>query len=249
MSAVYKTYSKCQVWLGGCRLYADRAWRHLCPPLCPLCRLHTTAPEGLCMVCQSQLPLIEGRRCSRCAAAIADGQSLCGNCLQTPPPFEETIAAYRYAPPIDQLICSLKFSSRLSYARILGFLLIRQLLHRKIEKPDCLLPTPLHSKRLRLRGFNQSLEIARPLSRYFGLTIANDHIKRVKAGVPQTSLSGAMRRKNMRGAFRVCRPLPYRHVVIVDDVLTTGATVTELAHSVRSAGAQRVSVWALARTD
>lgn len=249
MQTIYKTYKKCQVRLAHCQRLADQAWRRLCPPLCPLCRLPTTTPESMCAACQGLLPVIDSMRCPGCAAPTAFPQRLCGACLRTPPPFDKLVVAYRYAPPIDQLVCALKFSGRLSYAPILGSLLLQQFSRHKIEKPDCLLPVPLHNSRLRLRGFNQALEIARPLARYYGLPIVHNCIKRVKAGKPQVSLSGRLRRKNMHGAFFAQQQLGRKHVAIVDDVITTATTVAELARIVRRAGAERISVWALARAD
>lgn len=249
MSVVYKTCGACQVGFAHIQALAAHMWRHLCPPLCPLCRLSTTVPLGMCMACQSQLPMLDSNRCQRCAVSVPAGQTVCDACLRAPPAFDTMAVAYRYAAPIDQLICALKFSACLSHAPLLGSLLLQQLLQRRVEKPDCLLPVPLHHRRLRARGFNQSVEIARPIARYFKLPIVKNCITRVRAGAPQVSLSGHARRHSMGGAFAVHQPLQYHHVAIVDDVVTTATTVAELARRVRMAGAQRVSVWALARTD
>lgn len=113
--------------------------------------------------------------------------------------------------------------------------------------PEVLVPVPLHRARLRERGFNQAVEIARPLARRLGLGLNLDSCERVRNTAEQTRLDAAARSKNLRGAFRVVRPFPYRHVAIVDDVLTTGNTVASLAGSLRAVGVEEVEVWSCAR--
>ena len=115
--------------------------------------------------------------------------------------------------------------------------------------PEAILPVPLHSTRLRERGFNQALELARPMAQALALPLLIHHSQRTRATVAQTSLSAKQRRKNIRGAFQVTQPLPARHIAIVDDVMTTGQTINELAKTLRKAGATHIDVWVCARAE
>lgn len=132
--------------------------------------------------------------------------------------------------------------------RLLGDCLARALVEQGAARPELILPVPLHVSRLRERGYNQALEIARPLAQALNRPIAMRTCERVRATSPQAGLHANARRRNVRGAFQVKRPLRVRHVAIVDDVVTTGQTATELARALRRAGAVRVDLWAVART-
>jgi ComF family protein len=118
-----------------------------------------------------------------------------------------------------------------------------------VEPPEVLLPVPLHPARLRERGFNQALELARPLARRFDRPLLIDAVRRIRATPPQTGTDRGARRRNIRNAFALHRPLPWRHVAIVDDVMTTGSTVAELARLLRRNGVERVQVWVAARAQ
>lgn len=171
----------------------------------------------------------------------------CGPCLLKPPAYDHAIASLTYAPPIDRLIGQLKYHQRLSTCRSFAQLLEKQITRFESPLPDALVAVPLHQQRLRQRGFNQSLEIARPLARLVNRPLVTDLVKRHKATTPQTGLSGVARRKNLRGAFSVTRPVAYRHLALVDDVMTTGSTAQELALTLKKAGATRVDIWVVAR--
>ena len=152
-------------------------------------------------------------------------------------------ALFRYRPPVDRLIQSLKFEGRLARARLLGDLLAAAM------GPDpqrLLLPVPLHPARLRDRGFNQSLELARRVARAGGGRLLPDLAQRIRATPSQTGLDARARRGNLRGAFRVPGRLSGQ-ITLIDDVMTTGATVDALARALRHAGAERVQVWVVAR--
>jgi ComF family protein len=155
-----------------------------------------------------------------------------------------------YAPPADFLIKSLKFHDRPACARLMGEIIALSLQSRDIATlPECLLPVPLHPARLRERGFNQAIAIARPLARRLGLPLDPHSLRRVRHTAAQSTLPADRRRANVRGAFEVVADLPWRHVAIVDDVVTTGHTVDELARTLRRAGVERVEVWAWAKTE
>jgi len=214
---------------------------------CFLCGATGRHKTDLCPACDEDLPRPTSS-CYRCAAEIpASGGLLCGHCLQRPPPMERTISALRYGPPLAQLITDLKFHQKLVIARILGQLLCSHLDKLSIDRPDVLIPVPLHAKRLHERGYNQSLEIARPVSRQLNIPLDISLCRRQRHTAPQTGLSAKERQKNMKQAFALTRPCNYAHVAIIDDVITTGHTVQELSNLLKRNGVERVQVWSVAR--
>ena len=222
------------------------AQERLLPATCLLCGAPGEADLDLCPGCRAALPAI-GHACRSCGAFLEAEGPLCGACLRRPPPFAATVAPYRYASPVDHLIWQLKFRGRLAPARTLGRLLADAVRGREGPLPECLVPVPLHRRRLASRGYNQALELARPLARELGLPLAPRLVVRTQATPPQAERTGRERRRNVRGVFTVPQPPAVRHVAIVDDVVTSGATVAELAQALRRAGVERVEVWALAR--
>jgi ComF family protein len=217
----------------------------LLPPLCLLCNAPGTAGRDLCAGCATDLPGPEPA-CPVCGDTVPVAL-ICGQCRRRPPPFVSTTAALRYAEPADRLVIDLKFRDRLPAARLLGALLGDVV--ADVEPPEVLLPVPLHPARLRERGFNQALELARPLARRFDRPLLIDAVRRIRATPPQTGTDRGARRRNIRNAFALHRPLPWRHVAIVDDVMTTGSTVAELARLLRRNGVERVQVWVAARAQ
>jgi ComF family protein len=216
----------------------------LFPPLCLLCRARTSETDGICPGCREGLPL-PGRTCPRCAAVCA-GPGLCGRCQRRLPAFDATLAAFPYAPPIAQLVHQLKYHRRLDCGRLLGLLLAEAVERAETALPELIVPVPLHSARLRRRGYNQALEIARPLSRRLGVPLATRAARRLRPTPPQTELAPRSRRRNVHGAFSAA-DVDGTHVAVVDDVMTTGSTVDALAHALHQAGAEKVEVWVVAR--
>jgi ComF family protein len=157
------------------------------------------------------------------------------------------VAPFRYEEPIRHLIHALKFRDRVAPARLLGHLFADEWSPENGEKPQCLIAVPLHPGRYRMRGYNQSLEIARVVSRRLDIPLRLHGCERILSTLPQSELSATGRRRNVRGAFRVAEPVNGKHVAILDDIVTTGATVSELAKTLRKAGVERVDVWAVAR--
>lgn len=212
---------------------------------CLLCGADTDSPAGLCLPCQADLPRI-AHPCPRCGEALATTTGLpCGRCLKHPPPFDELVAALAWETPVPGFVGALKFRERLPAARLLGHLLAAAVADR--PRPDLLIPVPLHGRRLRRRGFNQAMEIARFTARCLDLPLLPTALRRNRPTPPQQHLDARQRRRNLRGAFELARPLPARHVAIVDDVVTTGSTVGEIARLLKRAGAERVVVWTAAR--
>ena len=162
------------------------------------------------------------------------------------PPWHDIWVPFVYAWPLDILESRFKFSGSLAAGRVLSACWLRSGFPPLM--PELLVPVPLHTSRLRKRGYNQALELARPLAQRFGLPLAHDVLSRARPTGAQTELDAAARATNVRAAFAVKRMPVHKHVAIVDDVMTTGATLAECARALRAAGVERVDVWALART-
>lgn len=223
-----------------------RGWSGGPSGCCVLCGRRCGRP-GLCPGCLADLPY-QGPACRRCATPLAPSAGgLCGDCLIAPPPFDAAVAVFEYAEPADAMIRRLKFDGRLVYARILGEIMANEIERRGIPLPRMILPVPLHPGRLAARGFNQAIEIARPLAARFGIALDRRACRRTRATAEQTGLNAAERRRNLRRAFSVSVSLRDADLVLLDDVMTTGSTLESLALAVRRAGARRVAVWVCAR--
>ncbi len=199
---------------------------------------------GICRACSDELPWLE-HACRQCALPLGNSGLICGACLSKPPGFDRTQALWHYLPPVTGLIRALKFQGRQDLARLLGKVMASRL--QPTSLPDCLVPVPLHPARYRARGFNQALEIARPVASQLKIPLCPTLCRRVRITPPQRTLDAAARRKNLRGAFQATADLSGCHIAILDDVLTTGATADEVAAALKRAGAVQVEVWVLAR--
>lgn len=208
---------------------------------CLLCEAESGA-ELLCSTCAAELPVLP-EPCPRCALPSPAG-AVCGSCLNHPPHFDGTLALWRYEFPCDRLLHALKYRARLALAGYFA----RSLVSRALPRVDLVVPMPLHSRRLAERGFNQALEIARGVARHLGVKIEPRVVLRVRDTVPQTGLPYEERAKNVRGAFRCDLGLAGASVAVVDDVMTTGATLNEVARVLKRAGARRVENLVIART-
>lgn len=208
---------------------------------CVLCGAES-GPELLCPACLAELPALP-ESCPRCALP-SPGASVCGSCLSKPPHFDGTLALWPYEFPCDRLVQALKYRARLALA---GFF-ARALASRPLPEIDLIVPMPLHPRRLAGRGFNQALEIARGLARRVGRPIEPRGALRVKDTPPQTELPYEARAKNVRGAFLCRLDLSGASVAVLDDVMTTGATLNELARVLKRAGATKVENFVIART-
>jgi ComF family protein len=211
---------------------------------CLLCG--TSSHDGLCCgACNADLPRLTAEHCPICARPTPN-REVCGICLRLQPQFDHTVAAFSYDFPVDKLIRALKFHENLVLVNFLSDALIR----RVDSRPDRLVALPLHPTRLRERGFNQSLLLARRISSQLDIPMLPDACERVRNTPPQSSLPWKERDKNMRQAF-VCNPdadIRDKHIAIVDDVITTGASMGELARVLKQSGAREVSAWVVART-
>jgi len=213
---------------------------------CAVCTL--AAGDPICAPCERDFFDPARHRCRRCALATGShGGELCGRCLAEPPSFDQTLALADYRAPVDGMVAALKFSARLSLAVFFGRLLAR----RETALPDperVVVPVPLAFERERERGFNQSHEIARVYARSAGLRLAPRMLVRIRHTAAQQTLALDERRHNVRGAFAMASALEGRHVIVVDDVMTSGSTLDEVARTLRAAGAESVVNRIVART-
>ena len=231
-----------------------RAVNLLFPATCLLCNASGYCQQDICKGCVADLPLLKNP-CPQCAlplsVPVANNQLKCGHCLRFSPPYDKMIALWHYQAPVTRLIARLKFQHQLKYARLLGEQLAHELLlqqQRGYVLPEAIIPVPLHVSRLRERGFNQSLEIARFIARRLAIAIDMASCQRQRATIAQSTLAASQRKKNMRNAFVVIKPMTVKHVSIVDDVVTTGHTINALCKQLRSAGVQKIDIWCCART-
>lgn len=221
----------------------------LFPDSCLLCGARAPVADPFCDGCRHALPRLDAA-CARCAAALPASPSpegVCGACQQRAPAFDRVVAAYRYAPPLDRLIQGGKYNGRLDWLEVLARELAVRVESATDGRVDAVVPVPLHRLRLRERGYNQSLELARPVSKRLRLPVITGGVRRARPTVPQTGLSRTLREKNVRRAFEITRGFDGRRIAIVDDVMTSGATIEALARALRRAGATHVEAWVLAR--
>lgn len=233
--------------LSGANKWSRIIQNWLYPPTCLLCGDPGERERDLCEACAASLPHIL-TACPRCAMPLELSKpQLCGQCQGNPPSFDAAHAALHYEEPVRHLVVSLKFGARYPSARLLGALLADSLENRASAYPEAIIPVPLHASRYRKRGFNQSIEIARVVSQRLNIPLDLKACRRIRATTAQSSLTARARRKNLHQAFACQSALPYRHVAILDDVLTTGTTANEVAKTLRQAGVEMVEVWACAR--
>ncbi|MDB5842530.1 MAG: ComF family protein [Herminiimonas sp.] len=239
-----------------------RHWFAYCkaglPDLPSSCSLCGRAGAGIvCNGCRAQFFQSGQPRCLRCAIPLPKAGSFqatsCGGCLKQTPAFDATIVATDYAPPADRLVLALKFGSQLALAPCFARMLRDALLHaQRSELPTLLVPVPLGKLRLAERGFNQALEIARPLSKALGIRLDPYLAVRTRDTPAQSLLHPDQRHKNMRNAFIVSShaigAVRGRHIGVVDDVMTTGETLNEMATMLKRFGAARVTNFVFART-
>lgn len=211
---------------------------------CLLCGVPGTR-HGLCPGCRASLPRLPAERCPHCAEPLATGR-LCGACRHHPPAFDALHVSYRFDYPLDGLIHAFKYGKRLEMAGALGRLLAHEA-PVSTSPIDLVVPVPLAKERLAARGFNQSHELAKALAATMQARFAADLCWRKYNTRVQATLERAERHRNMNDAFGVKRRLDGLCIAIVDDVATSGATLSSLAFTLKNQGAKRVEAWVLAR--
>lgn len=196
-----------------------------------------------CEPCGAALPYLPEAHCPVCALPTPAG-AVCGRCLKKHPQFDRTVAVFAYKFPLDKLVQAFKFDEQLHLAASLA----DTLAERITTRPDCIVPMPLHAARLKQRGHNQSLELARRVARKLGIPLLAHACRRVRDTPPQSALKWKEREKNLRRAFHCGEGVTGKHVAIMDDVMTSGASLNELALALRRKGAREISAWVVART-
>jgi ComF family protein len=231
--------------------WAFRTWLAPWSPRCQGCGERGGCGRDLCPACDAALPRIQVA-CVTCGLPLRGSPVglRCDACHRAPPPLTRVVAPFLYGPPLDRWLPRFKFHHDLAAGRLLSQLMLEACM--TAPRPDALVPVPLHRSRLRSRGYDQALELARPLARVLALPLRTDLLARIRATSAQSSLHAAQRHRNLHGAFAaipslVDRPLP-AHVALVDDVMTTGATLHAAARTLLEAGVARVDAWTCART-
>ena len=223
---------------------------------CVLCDALIEGKLSLCEGCRVDLPRVEFA-CKTCGLPIESDtkSSICGQCITQKTYVDYAQNIFFYDNPVDYLISQMKFQQQLSAAAVLADL-FKKYFKSSFQNdelayglPDAFLPMPLHNKRLAKRGFNQSLELIKPLAASLNIPIALDIAARTKETTTQTHLNKLQRKKNVSGCFTLSAKPKKSHIVIVDDVVTTGATTNELAKLLKQAGVKKVGVWSLARAE
>lgn len=213
------------------------------PQDCLLCK----GPAGndlFCPACAVELPRLPEPACPRCALPSSQGD-ICGRCQRHPPHFDRLIALYPYSFPLNRMIQHLKYGHELALAAWFGQKMALACANASF---DLIIPMPLHPSRMAERGFNQAMEISRPLAHARKLPIDNRCCERTRPTTPQEGLTLRQRRRNLKGAFACNRDLSGQHILLVDDVVTTGASASECARTLHLHGASQVTVLAVART-
>ena len=221
-----------------------QSFRRISTGPCALCT--STCGDGICPACREELGWID-HGCANCSLPLPY-RGLCALCQIKPPPFARCISPLTYEAPVSHLIGAFKYQRQLHYGRILSQLLIERLREYDELAADVIVPTPLHWRRRWTRGFNQVEIIGDEISRAFAIPLQARWLRRIRATPPQQELNAEQRRKNLRGAFVATQSLRGQHVALVDDVVTTCATVSEISRVLIDAGAASVQVWCLART-
>lgn len=235
------------------------------PSICCLCRQYSKTNRDLCENCWHSLPWIEDR-CYGCGERLETGEYavFCEACSHKTYAFDRLCALFSYEPPVTQLIADLKFNKRLVYGKVLGEVLANKVMDWYQDKPlpEALLPVPLYKERLQKRGFNQSLELLWPLYSkplyHLGkikeiknikgsMPILLDECVRVRKTSPQAQMDKAERKKNLKDAFKIVKPIHFEHIAIVDDVVTTGSTVHAISEVLKESSVMQIDIWCICR--
>lgn len=223
------------------------------PPACHFChaslaRGHSDAP--ICSDCRSRLPVLTAccQRCAKPFATLVTAGHLCESCLRVPPPFVKVYVLGSHDHPLREVIHRLKYRNQVGLAHVLGQLLTTCLpTGTAIWRPDLIIPVPLHRSRLKQRGYNQALEMARPIGKSLDRPIASRVLLRQRVTPPQQGLTLAERQANLQQAFACASPLAGQSVLLIDDVMTSGATVSECSRALLAAGVDEVRVAVVCR--
>ncbi len=214
------------------------------PAICALCNQFHKGLFAVCDYCLQWIPRL-GLSCQQCAIPLPDTRYLlCGHCIKNPPHFDRTYIACPFEEPLRSLLHQFKYQNGLYLTPVLTHLMQQALPNTDAQ---CLIPVPMHPKRLKQRGFNQAAVLAKHLAQKTGIPYQVNTCTKIKNTSPQASLDSQKRAKNLHNVFSA-KEMPFDHVLIIDDLLTTGATANELARTLKNAGVGQVDVWCGART-
>lgn len=222
------------------------------PKQCIFCGISLQQDLAICVPCFKDLPILP-HHCQVCARFMPTAiqiDSPCGACIRRKPIYQKIYALFPYEPPVIHLIIKLKFSQKLSYAQTFGELLAERVLkdwYANSPLPDLILPMPLHANRLRERGFNQAVEIAKPVAKYLNIPLDLTGILRIKATIAQTGLKAKERKSNLHQAFIANRDYHGLKIAVIDDVVTTGSTIESMCKTLKQNGAETIDIWTIAR--
>ncbi len=226
------------------------------PSHCQLCQV-PTQPGGhlvglLCETCATDIT-INHNACICCALPFGrdhqHSSTNCAECIKSPPVYDHCWSPFIYAQPLEWMIQQLKFNAKLNLVPLLSNLIADNLPVYLDKKPDVIIPMPLHNKRLKQRGFNQSQLLISPIASKLGIPIDIHSAKRIRDTPHQTGKTAHQRQQNIKNAFSYTHKQNYQHVIIFDDVVTTGSSVSELTKTLKQAGVHRVDIWCLARAE
>lgn len=233
------------------RVSVDSVLNAIWPPVCLVCGQGSDTGRACCSGCRADMPVMAGY-CRTCSLELARSVEACGECTGRAPTFDRAMAGFGYRAPVASLVQRFKFNGDLAAGRVLARMLAERLRDMEAARPDLMIPVPLNWRRHWRRGFNQAELLCRDLSRHFSGLPWVDALRRSRATVTQSELPADRRAGNVRGAFAIAGkvgrlPPGLRHAVLVDDVMTTGATIRECARVLKRAGVARVDVWVVAR--
>ena len=217
------------------------------PATCFLCQRSITAESTLCRACSNDLHR-PGNSCCRCGRPLTSG-SICSYCYQQPPAVDRLICAFDYRYPVDRLIKIFKYNQQLTITKLLGRQLVDEVIKVSTCYPERIIPVPMHPYRYLARGFNQSIEISAYIAHELGIKADFNLVERARNTRPQYSLDPGQRKRNVKRAFRLKYPPGIKSVAIIDDVVTTGATINEIARTLKRAGISRVEAWVCASAN
>lgn len=222
----------------------------LLPRSCIVCNQNLSAENSqfCCQHCYELLPF-QNNACQHCGQQFAAPLDICGHCISKPPQFERCFCAFAYQDPIKELIQAFKYQQQPSLAKVLAKLLHQEVCDHQFDKPEALIPVPMHYSRLRERGYNQALLLAKELGKLTKIKVDNQILSKQKAVPAQALQNKRQRKKAVRGSFSCVTKAPYSHVAIIDDVVTTGSTISEITKILRKKGVNCIQVWAIAHTN
>jgi ComF family protein len=221
------------------------------PHICICCGFDSETEFDICIFCKNNLPWISNRCYSCGLALVANFEAMiCEPCRSNAPPFNRLCGMFAYEPPITTFITQLKFSKKIAMSALLSHLMaeaVKDHWYKGQQLPELIIPVPLHQLRHRHRGYNQALELCQPLAKLLSIPLGADVCQRVKFTKQQSRLNKSQRNANLRNAFTVKGKIQYKHVAIVDDVVTTGSTVRAMCLALLTSGVETIDVWCVAR--